>query len=78
MTPPKKHAVHISEQSLRYLEELARLYKIIYSQDVTLQHITARAIALYFMELVHSIRNKDLAHMLNDQLVRNAEIELKS
>ena len=74
---PRKKTVHISGQSVRYLEELVRLYKIIPKMDVTYQHLTARAIGLSFLDLVHSIRSKDLAHLLNDQLVRNAEIELK-
>ena len=77
MAPRKKHAVHISGQSLRYLEELVRLHKIIETGDVTFQYFTARAIRFYFLNLARSIRNKDLAHMLDDQLVRNVEIAFK-
>ena len=78
MAPRKKHAVHISGQSVRYLKELVKLYAIIDRKDVTMQFVTTHAIRIYFRHRVRELQNRDLAHMLNDQLVRDAGIELKS
>ena len=71
---PRKKTVHISGQSLRYLKECVRLFAILYREDVTMQYLTDYAIRIYFRNRVHVIENSDLAHLLNDQLVRDAGI----
>ena len=74
----RKKTVHISRQSVRYLKELVKLFAILNRKDVTMQYLTASAIRIHFRDRVRVLQSRNLAHMLNDQLVRDAGIELKS
>ena len=73
----REKTVHISGQSRRYLKECVRLVKVVDGRDRSIQFLTDLAIRLHFRSLVRIIQKKDLADMLNDQLVRDAGIELQ-
>lgn len=74
----KNKPVHISGQSRRFLKDYIRLRAIVDEKEFTMQYCTGLAIRLLFRNLVHKIQAKDLAHMLDDQLVRGVGLKIES
>ena len=70
--------VGLTAQSHRYLKECAKLDSIMTGSLETLQGCSSRAILLYFCQRVELMEARDIAHLVNAELVQAARRELES
>ena len=67
--------VQISEQTHQYLKECVRMDAIVTGTLRGMQFNADIAIRGYFQQVVEGLRTRKLAHLVDPQLVRDAELE---